>query len=73
MPASTQLARWGKRLGVGWPNAVAAEARIGEGGTVEVSVNDGAIILRPAQTTDLPYELVIKITPQRRHGETDWG
>jgi antitoxin MazE len=53
--------------------AVAPEARIGEGDTVEVSVKDGAIIVRPAQTTYTLDELVSKITPRNRHDETDWG
>lgn len=53
--------------------AVASEARIGEGDTVEVSVKDGAIIVRPAQTTYTLDELVSKITPRNRHDETDWG
>ncbi|MBY0376298.1 MAG: AbrB/MazE/SpoVT family DNA-binding domain-containing protein [Bryobacteraceae bacterium] len=55
------------------PKALASEARIGEGDTVEVSVKDGAIIVRPAQTTYSLQELVAKIKPRNRHGESDWG
>lgn len=55
------------------PKAVAAEARIGEGDTVEVSVMDGSIIVRPAQAAYSLHELVSKITPRNRHSETDWG
>ena len=57
----------------GGQKAVAAEAHIGEGDTVEVDIDDDTIILRPAQTTDSLHVRVIKITPQRRHSETDWG
>lgn len=73
MPTSTQIARWGNSLGLRLPKSVAAEARIGEGDTVEVSVKDGAIVVRPAQATFSLHELVSKITQRNRHGETDWG
>lgn len=73
MRTSTQVARWGNSLGLRLPKAVATEARIGEGDTVDISVKDGAIIVRPAQPTYTLRELVSKITPRNRHGETDWG
>lgn len=73
MRTSTQVARWGNSLGLRLPKAVAREARLGEGDTVEVSVQDGAIIVRPAQTTYSLHELVSRITPRNRHEETDWG
>lgn len=52
---------------------MALEARIGEGDTVEVCVQDGAIIVRPAQATYKLEDLVSQITPGNRHDETDWG
>lgn len=70
---TTRVARWGNSLGLRLPKAVAAEARIGEGDTVEVSVMDGSIIVRPAQAAYSLHELVSKITPRNRHSETDWG
>lgn len=73
MRTSTQIARWGNSLGLRLPKAFASEARIGEGDTVEVSVEDGAIIVRLAQATYSLRDLVSKITPRNRHGETDWG
>jgi antitoxin MazE len=60
MTKSTQIAKRGTAL----------EAKIGEGDTVEGSVRDGEIVARPAYS--LP-ELVDQITPENRHGETDWG
>ena len=73
MRTSTQIARWGNSLGLRLPKALASEARFAEGDTVEVSVKDGAIIVRPSPTTYSLHELVDKITPRNRHGETDWG
>lgn len=73
MRTSTQIARWGNSLGLRLTKAVALEARIGEGDTVEVCVKDGAIIIRPAQPAYTLEELVSKIKPGNRHGETGWG
>jgi antitoxin MazE len=71
--ASTQIARWGNSLGLRLPKSVALEAQVDEGDTVEVSVKDGAIMLRPARPTYSLETLVGKITPRNRHGESDWG
>ncbi len=73
MKTSTQIARWGNSLGLRLTKAVAAEARIGEGDTVQVSVKNGMILVRPAQATYSLKELVRGITPKNRHGETGWG
>ena len=72
MPKSIQIARWGNSLGLRLPKAVASEAHVGEGDTVEISVKDGAIIVRPAQATYSLQELVNKITSRNRHVETEW-
>lgn len=73
MPTSTQIARWGNSLGLRLPKAIALEARIGEGDTVEVSVRDGEIVLRATRPAYSLQGLVDKITARNRHGEADWG
>jgi antitoxin MazE len=73
MATTTQIAKWGNSLGVRLPKAVAREARLDEGDTVDVSVNNGTIVIRPSRPTYSLQELVAKITPRNRHGETDWG
>lgn len=73
MRRSNQIAHRGNSFGLRLPKAVAKEARIGAGDTVEMSVEDGAIIVRPAQTPYSLHELVSKITPRNRHGATEWG
>ncbi len=55
------------------PKAVASEAKIGVGDTVEVTVRDGEIVIRAAQPAYSLEELVRKITPRNVHRETDWG
>lgn len=73
MKRSIQIARWGNSLGLRLPKAVANEAKIQEGDTVELSVVDGEIVVRSAQPTYTLRELLVKVTPENRHGETDWG
>jgi antitoxin MazE len=44
-----------------------------EGMDLDVSVADGGIVLRPASRTYTLEELIRGITPENRHGETEWG
>jgi antitoxin MazE len=69
----TQIARWGNSLGLRLPKSVALEAHVGEGDTVDVSVKNGAIVVRPNRPTYSLKQLVAKITPRNRHTESDWG
>jgi len=70
---TTQIARWGNSLGLRLPKSVARDAEVGEGDTVDVTVRNGAIVIRPSRPTYSLERLVAKITPRNRHGETDWG
>jgi antitoxin MazE len=69
----TQIARWGNSLGLRLSKSVAREAEVGEGDTVDVSVRNGAIVIRPSRPTYSLNQLVAKITPRNRHDESDWG
>ena len=73
MATVTQIAKWGNSLGLRLPKSVALEAQLGEGDTVDVSVKNGAIVVRPNRPTYNLKQLVAKITPRNRHGESDWG
>jgi antitoxin MazE len=73
MVISTQIAKWGNSLGLRLPKSVALEAQVDEGDTVEMSVKGGAIVIRPSRPTYSLDQLVARITPRNRHGESDWG
>jgi antitoxin MazE len=73
MAMTTQVSRWGNSLGLRIPKSVALEAQVDEGDTVEVSVKNGAIVIRPSRPTYSLEQLAAKITPRNRHGETDWS
>ena len=70
---TTQLSKWGNSLGVRLPKSVAREAQLGDGDTVQVSVDNGAIVIRPSRPRYSLDELVRRITPKNRHDEIECG
>jgi antitoxin MazE len=70
---TTKIAKWGNSLGLRLPKTVAREAEVDEGDTVDVSVKNGAIVIRPSRPTYSLEKLVAKITSRNRHDESDWG
>lgn len=73
MAATTQLSKWGNSLGLRLPKSIAREAQLDEGDTVEVSVDNGAIVIRPSRPRYTLDDLVGRITTRNRHDESDWG
>jgi antitoxin MazE len=71
MATMTQIARWGNSLGLRLPKSVALEAQVDEGDTVNVSVKNGTIVIRPSRPIYTLKQLVGKITPRNRHDESD--
>ena len=70
---TTQVAKWGNSLGLRLPKAVALEARIEDGDTVEVFVQNGTIVVRPAKPRYALDELVGRITQKNRHDNPAWS
>ena len=73
MATTTRISKWGNSLGLRLPKSVAREARLDEGDAVDVSVDNGAIVIRPRRPRYSLDELVGRINRQNRHGESDWG
>jgi antitoxin MazE len=74
MRNETTVSKWGNSLAVRIPQAIAKEARLNEGDCLAMNLDrDGAIVLRSARRRYELSELVSRITPRNRHGETDWG
>jgi antitoxin MazE len=70
---TTLIAKWGNSLAVRIPKNLAAEVNVQDGDPVEVSVEGGALVVRPQAKRYSIEDLVEGITPKNRHGETDWG
>jgi antitoxin MazE len=69
----TKVQKWGNSIGLRIPKAIAQEAEIEEGASVDLVVESGRLIVRPVRKKYTLEELVSKITPENRHPETDWG
>ena len=68
-----QIVKRGKRLAVRIPKALAEQARLQEGDAVSIEALNGRVELRRAGRIPSLEELVAQISPDNRHGETDWG
>lgn len=69
-----QVQKWGNSLALRIPKSFAIESKIGQGSTVEVSVENGRIIVFPvAEPDDQLEDLLAQVTPENIHGEIDDG
>ena len=70
---TTQVAKWGNSLALRIPRSVAAAVDVRDGDAVTVTVERGAIVIRPTAPRYRLDDLVRQITARNRHSETDWG
>ena len=70
---TTRVLKWGKSLALRIPRRLAAEVKLQDGDAVDVSVEDGALVVRPATKRYTIEELVADIETSDRRRETDWG
>ena len=73
MAITTRVVKWGNSLGLRLPKSVAREAQLDEGDAIDVSVDNGTIVVRPSRPKYSLDELVCRITARNRHSESDWG
>jgi antitoxin MazE len=69
------VAKWGNSLALRIPSIFAREISVREGASVEISVANGALVVRPV---DEPHvydieDLLCRITEENRHGEVATG
>jgi antitoxin MazE len=60
----THIARWGNSLALRIPKPVADRLGLGEGGVVELSVDDGQLVVRPRPAEPRLDELLAAITAE---------
>ena len=63
---------WGNSLGLRIPKDYAAELGVGSGSEMEVKVEAGVLLARPADAIPLKA-LLAEITADNQHSETEWG
>ena len=69
-----KIQKWGNGLGLRIPKSFAKQAGVEAGSEVDLSVEDGELIIRPRRSPrcDLK-ELLRSITPENVHGEIETG
>jgi antitoxin MazE len=66
--------RWGNSLALRIPRSVAAEAGVEYGSSVEVQVENGAMVVRPVSETKVDLaELLRGVKKANVHGEVSTG
>jgi antitoxin MazE len=70
----TKLRKWGNSLGLRIPRSFAAEAQVGEGSTVDLSVENGRLMVRPLRVRKYSLNgLLRKVNRRNLHGEVSTG
>jgi antitoxin MazE len=69
----TRVQKWGNSLGLRIPKAFAAEAHLGAGSAVELSVEKGVLRVRAVRRRYSLDELLARVTRRNVHGEMDSG
>lgn len=69
-----QVQKWGNSLALRIPKSFAIESNIGQGSTVEISLENGKIIVFPVAEPEFSLdEMLTRITAENLHGEIDTG
>lgn len=70
----TKIQRWGNSLGLRIPRSFAQEAGVGAGSEVDLSVQDGDLVVKPARRKTYQLkDLLRKITAKNVHAEVGTG
>jgi antitoxin MazE len=70
----TKIQKWGNSLGLRIPRSFAAEAQVEEGATVDLSVQNGRLLVRPLRVRKVALSrLLRKVNRRNLHGEVSTG
>jgi antitoxin MazE len=72
----TKIQKWGNSQGLRLPKRLLEDARISVGDDVDVTAQDGLIVIAPARRIRGRHslkELVSRIPKNYKREETDWG
>ena len=69
-----QVQKWGNSLALRIPKAYAAQLGVTSDSSVELSVKEGCLMMRPAVAPRYELrELLASVTPDNLHSEVDFG
>ena len=70
----TKIQKWGNSLGLRIPKSFAKEAGVEEGAEVDITLEDGNLVIRPVRSMRYTLsDLVSEIREDNIHDETDTG
>ncbi len=70
----TKIQKWGNSLAVRIPRVFASEINIADGASIEMMVEEGALIIRPERESEWTLEaLLAGVTDENLHGEWEAG
>lgn len=70
----TKIQKWGNSLGLRIPRSFAAEAQVEEGATVDLTVEDGRLLIRPLRVRKYVLSALLrKVNRRNSHGEVATG
>ena len=70
----TKIQKWGNSLGVRIPKSLAEDAQVEEGASVELTVENGCLMILPIKRNALDLNALLEeVTPDNLHGEVDVG
>ena len=70
----TKIVKWGNSLGLRIPKSFAEEVMVGEGSVVDLSMEDGNLVIKVTKPEEVDLEDLLEgITDENIHGEVDTG
>ena len=67
------MQKWGNSLGIRVPKGFADQLGLDAGTEVDLAIEDGAIVIRPARKTYDLADLLAACRPEQRPEPIDWG
>lgn len=68
-----RIQKWGNSLALRIPKSFATHSNIEQGSVVDLSLDNGRLIVEPAQEQYSLEELLARVTKQNLHSEVDFG
>lgn len=69
-----RVQKWGNSLALRIPKSFAAETALGQGAEVELTLEDGRLVVTPVQEPRYELsDLLAQVRPENLHAETDTG
>lgn len=69
----TKIQKWGNSLGLRIPSSFADEVSVRAGSTVDLSLDEGNLVVRPVETQYELSDLLDAVTDDNLHREFDVG